>query len=379
MNKREMILKALVKFEGKWPHGYEALVVSNEENTNFGVGVYGSYSAGKDKFHVLMGGYGTWAWVCTHDEFEAVISELVKDAPEGATHHGGTEEYPHWYKKVDGAWLFHEKSGKSWFFAGSLNGGEQKESDLIPLPSKMDAALEQVVPEIDVLKEPAVKKSQGTIERPNIFLSGEYVPNRHPTDNVEFEHQMDFTKGGLMTSHYMSDDGYSLKVTKTKIEHDEWAPEIDIDGLHDMSVKGIDKAIDSGTVPGFLPPVGMVCEFNCTKRDKVKDWTPCQVKYVSEYSCVVSPLDQAGEFVAHPATLNFRPLKTEAEKERERLEEFAVVMDSISTWDVKGDSLEDSVDEAFGSLTWSEMCSLVRKGIEVEKAKLEMNYDKGQK
>lgn len=67
---------------------------------------------------------------------------------------------------------------------------------------------------------------------------------------------------------------------------------------------------------GF-PPVGVECLFDCTARGKVCGNAQGVVKYMSEYTCV---MDIGGsEFVAHPDTMKFRPLKTEAEKEREKL------------------------------------------------------------
>lgn len=75
-----------------------------------------------------------------------------------------------------------------------------------------------------------------------------------------------------------------------------------------------------------LPPVGTVCEFMCTARDSARDWGSCLVKYASEFTVVLDDYSSKsgrldGEFVAHPITLKFRPIRTPeqiAAEEREK-------------------------------------------------------------
>lgn len=320
--KREMILKALVDFKGVWPDGYEALIVSTEENDCWGAVKYQDFTTGKDGFHDLMEGQFVWEWVCTRAEFESVLDELAKDAPEGAEYYCINKYCVNYWKKLGGKYQGFSKVS-DYYLLGSVhaldsdeliplpskvNGampcffkeeGKREKPDFawpsydsqsIPFPSKMDEALEQVVVDLEPPKAPLSEKFYGTIERPNIFLGGEYVPNLHPTDNVEFEHQIDFTKNGLATSYYKSDDGYSLKITQTKTEADDWMPE-----------------------------VGVECEYSINKNF----WHICKVLCYG-YHFVFMKSHKANkdgykEYCIELPKVRFRHLKAEAEKKQERL------------------------------------------------------------
>lgn len=63
-----------------------------------------------------------------------------------------------------------------------------------------------------------------------------------------------------------------------------------------------------------LPPVGCECEFMKHTLDTTLNWRRGIIKYVSEYTVVIVEALSPGEFVAHPRTCNFRPLRTEAER-----------------------------------------------------------------
>ena len=58
-----------------------------------------------------------------------------------------------------------------------------------------------------------------------------------------------------------------------------------------------------------LPPVGVVCEAKSMARGVERDWFSATVLYSSPYTVVLDDY-QAGEFVAHPATMQFRPIRT---------------------------------------------------------------------
>lgn len=131
--KRELILKALVKFKGVWPDGCTLIQVGRNGEIRQFRGRSGDHYESEQKAAVL----------CYKDKFEAVLAELVKDAPEGATH----------YRKQDGAYVMSKADswskwlGDRWVcYFGGLSG--ESVSELIPLPSKVDAAIEQVV-EVD--------------------------------------------------------------------------------------------------------------------------------------------------------------------------------------------------------------------------------------
>lgn len=63
-----------------------------------------------------------------------------------------------------------------------------------------------------------------------------------------------------------------------------------------------------------LPPVGVECEFMKHTLDTTPNWRRGIIKYISEYTVVIVEALSPGEFVAHPRTCNFRPLRTEAER-----------------------------------------------------------------
>ena len=58
-----------------------------------------------------------------------------------------------------------------------------------------------------------------------------------------------------------------------------------------------------------LPPVGVVCEVKQTARGAEQEWFKAEVLYSSHYTVVLDDY-QAGEFVSHPCTLQFRPIRT---------------------------------------------------------------------
>lgn len=63
-----------------------------------------------------------------------------------------------------------------------------------------------------------------------------------------------------------------------------------------------------------LPPVGCTCEFMKHTLDTTPNWRRGIIKYVSKYTVVIVEALSPGEFVTHPRTCNFRPLRTEAER-----------------------------------------------------------------
>ena len=91
----------------------------------------------------------------------------------------------------------------------------------------------------------------------------------------------------------------------------------------DFSLGGEFKKTWSGE---GLPPVGVECRFDCTAGEKGCVNVIGTVKYISDYTCVMHV--GGSEFAAHPDTMKFRPLKTEAEKEREEL--YKIACDGIA-------------------------------------------------
>lgn len=73
-----------------------------------------------------------------------------------------------------------------------------------------------------------------------------------------------------------------------------------------------------------IPPVGTVCEVKSTAWGKERDWFKAQVKYLSPFTVVLDdfPIGELeGEFVVHPNTVQFRPIKTKEQlvaEEREK-------------------------------------------------------------
>ena len=65
------------------------------------------------------------------------------------------------------------------------------------------------------------------------------------------------------------------------------------------------------------PPVGCECEFMKHTLDAMPNWRRGIIKYVSEYTVVIVEALSPGEFVSHPRTCDFRPLRTKAERKRD--------------------------------------------------------------
>lgn len=88
-------------------------------------------------------------------------------------------------------------------------------------------------------------------------------------------------------------------------------------------------AVDALGIPKFLsddaewngeglPPVGVAIDFAEVKNSV---WRGGCVRYLSDYTCIISAYDQDGEFIAHPMTMMFRAARTPeqiAEEEREK-------------------------------------------------------------
>ncbi len=140
MNKNEMIMKAAVKFKGKWPEGYSALIVSTENNSCWGEGMYQDFTG----LSTVMADSDAWQWVCTKSEFEELMQNLVDKAPEGATHYSQEDENNHqsWWKLV-GAEMYCicERGNIYTWERGYFN----KSFQLIPLPK---CELEKWMPEV---------------------------------------------------------------------------------------------------------------------------------------------------------------------------------------------------------------------------------------
>lgn len=103
---------------------------------------------------------------------------------------------------------------------------------------------------------------------------------------------------------------------------------------------------------GGLPPVGCECEFMKHTLHAIPNWRRGIIKYVSEYTVVIVEALSPGEFVAHPRTCDFRPVRTEAERKREEAvkaitltgwcQDFAEeIYDLIAAGKVPGVKLED--------------------------------------
>ena len=66
-----------------------------------------------------------------------------------------------------------------------------------------------------------------------------------------------------------------------------------------------------------LPPAGCECEFHKHSSGSEKEeWIKVIIMYASEYTCVMKGSD-VGEIIHHPRTLEFRPIRNEADRKRE--------------------------------------------------------------
>lgn len=104
-----------------------------------------------------------------------------------------------------------------------------------------------------------------------------------------------------------------------------------------------------------IPPVGSLCEVKSTARGKERDWFKAEVKYISPFTVVLDdfPTDWLleGEFVVHPNTVQFRPIKTKEQIAAEERKEAVDMMRWICEEWVDSDlDRAWSWDEIFGVL-----------------------------
>lgn len=66
-----------------------------------------------------------------------------------------------------------------------------------------------------------------------------------------------------------------------------------------------------------LPPVGVACEFRKMMRGKPDEFRSGVVSYLSEHTVVIIINGERGEFVHHPDTCEFRPIRSESDKKRD--------------------------------------------------------------
>lgn len=103
-----------------------------------------------------------------------------------------------------------------------------------------------------------------------------------------------------------------------------------------------------------LPPIGEVCEVKSTARGKERDWFKAQVKYISLFTVVLDDFptgELEGEFVVHPDTVQFRPIKTKEQLAAEERKEAVDMMRWICEEWVDSDlDRAWSWDEIFGVL-----------------------------
>lgn len=64
---------------------------------------------------------------------------------------------------------------------------------------------------------------------------------------------------------------------------------------------------------GF-PPIGTVCDFMSTQHEGPKFFEPVEVMYISDVTVVARRIEERGrikqEFLCHPSTAKFRPIRT---------------------------------------------------------------------
>lgn len=139
--KRELLIKAAVKFEGKWPEGATLLYRLGEKVT--AAKANGDLSpievpspANVSNFLIVR--EGSWQPFCNQQEFEAFMDELADKAPEGAEHYSPKEgKFAECWFKFDGEWMFSIIGGEKWHRLTPKSIIEKR--SLIPLPKREPA------------------------------------------------------------------------------------------------------------------------------------------------------------------------------------------------------------------------------------------------
>lgn len=134
----------------------------------------------------------------------------------------------------------------------------------------------------------------------------------------------------------------------------------EVEQAEDDDEAGLNERIGQDDAPVWdgegLPPVGCECEFMKHTLDAMPNWRRGIIKYVSEYTVVIVEALSPGEFVAHPRTCEFRPIRSEAERKRDAANNAIaelcrssasnghsadLIYDAIAAGEVPGVKLED--------------------------------------
>ncbi|MEJ8688644.1 hypothetical protein WM027_17640 [Klebsiella pneumoniae] len=115
---------------------------------------------------------------------------------------------------------------------------------------------------------------------------------------------------------FWRNDGSENDIIAYRLHQPQKAEQAEADEEADMN-----ECIGQDAAPVWngegLPPVGCECEFMKHTLDAISNWRRGIIKYVSEYTVVIVEALSPGEFVAHPRTCDFRPIRSEADKKRE--------------------------------------------------------------
>lgn len=139
------------------------------------------------------------------------------------------------------------------------------------------------------------------------------VEVRYRNGEVKAAAQADFYEWGHGRPHFVTT---GRDIIAYRLHQPQEAEQTEADDEADLNECIGHDAVQVWSGEG-LPPVGCECEFMKHNRDIHADaWRKGVIKYISEFTTVISAVDVPGEFIAHPATLQFRPIRSEAERKR---------------------------------------------------------------
>lgn len=124
--KRELLIKAAVKFGGEWPEGCTCLQVGRDGNIRGFRKCLSEHYESEQKAYIL----------CTQAGFEVFMQDLANKAPEGATHCLPTASSNYYWMKDVGGFLPVAKN--DWQYVSS-SAYPLDEIYLIPLPKREPA------------------------------------------------------------------------------------------------------------------------------------------------------------------------------------------------------------------------------------------------
>lgn len=314
-SQRELLIKVAVNFGGLWPDvtGYRDCLIKSKSSGEIKVSILSSKDIHKNLNKI------DFDFVCTRNEFEAFIDSLFEGAPDDAEYYlaptGRT--YPCWIKDLcadddfcqykviieDAMQSYTDKEWQRYNANKVIEGGV-----LIPRPRKKPSFVGDAIKRsIDQAYNEAINKVPNTPTMNDHFADtnvGEWIPEV----GQEFEWMLEGVSDEWHESYFVGYDKEGDMVIQRDTEG--------LDGLNTTKANHSYKfrPLPKREPESWMPEVGEECEYKYKQYEhEYKTGTP---KFIGDKLII---MESGFEQCYHIDSLDFRPLRTDAEIECERL------------------------------------------------------------